>query len=332
LPTDSALGDAARPLSPATRRSYAVWVVVGASRDPYSSSGPLLHQAAVLVTNDPRQSPAYRFLTFFPPIGALALMMLRSDDHNSFGSWRDRRHSSSCFRLLLIPTCRLGSSATSSELNSLYLFPAHPLRTWVRCPQHVPGNTHDVPYANFEFSLSCKSIDHRVKECFVMSLLAWNRLLSGSSFLSTCSSFSCFSGNHLIPMPSLLASGATNAANLLTPQSNCAVVHHCRFDSMLAASSGSTQQDLHLRPRRDRARYRAGLSFLEPQTELLLFLASSWPSLSKFRSSRCRTWLPDAPRRKHPPPRVCHSGRRASQNGTYVMMRFLLAAFPAGVT
>jgi len=264
-------------------------------------------------------------LTFFPAIGALALMMLRSDDHKFIrlmalivGTFEF------LLSLLLIPSVPLGSSGYGLELNI----------PWISSPpihyhMGVDGlSMFLVILTTFLTPISIlaswKSIDHRVKEFFVMILLlevgVIGVFLSLDLFL-----FFLFWEIMLIPMAFLIGIWGHERRIYAAVK----FVLYTMAGSILmlvgilwlynATGTFDLVEIQHA--------LQTGALVLSPQTEVLLFLAFFVAFAIKVPLFPLHTWLPDAHVEAPTAGSVMLAGVLLKM-GTYGMMRFCLPLFP----
>jgi len=264
-------------------------------------------------------------LTFFPAIGALALMMLRSDDHKFIrlmalivGTFEF------LLSLLLIPRVPLGYSGYGLELNI----------PWISSPPihyhlGVDGlSMFLVILTTFLTPISIlaswKSIDHRVKEFFVMILLlevgVIGVFLSLDLFL-----FFLFWEIMLIPMAFLIGIWGHERRIYAAVK----FVLYTMAGSILmlvgilwlynATGTFDLVEIQHA--------LQTGALVLSSQTEVLLFLAFFVAFAIKVPLFPLHTWLPDAHVEAPTAGSVMLAGVLLKM-GTYGMMRFCLPLFP----
>jgi NADH-quinone oxidoreductase subunit M len=238
-------------------------------------------------------------VTFFPALGALALMILRSDDH---GWIRRMAMVVATFEfllsLLLIPGVPLGSTGYRLELNI----------PWITSPpihyhMGVDGlSVFLVILTTFLTPISIlaswNSINHRVKEFFIALLMLevgvigiWGhdrRIYAAVKFV-----LYTMAGSILMLVGILWLYNATGTFDLIEIQR--------------ALQTGSL--------------------VLQPQTEMLLFLAFFVAFAIKVPLFPLHTWLPDAHVEAPTAGSVILAGVLLKM-GTYGMMRFCLPLFP----
>ena len=264
-------------------------------------------------------------LTFFPALGALALLILRADDH---GWIRRMALVVATFEflisLLLIPGVPLGSSGYRLELNV----------PWITSPpihyhMGVDGlSVFLVILTTFLTPISIlaswKSINHRVKEFFVMVLMlevgVVGVFLSLDLFL-----FFLFWEVMLIPMALLIGIWGHErriyAAVKFVLYTMAGSILMLVGILWLYNATGSfdlvTIQNA----------LQTGKLVLAPQTEMLLFLAFFMAFAIKVPLFPLHTWLPDAHVEAPTAGSVMLAGVLLKM-GTYGMMRFCLPLFP----
>jgi NADH-quinone oxidoreductase subunit M len=264
-------------------------------------------------------------LTFFPALGALALMILRADDH----AWIRRMALvvgtfEFLLSLLLIPGVPLGTSGYRLELNIPWISspPIHyhmgvdGLSLWL-----VILTTFLTPIS---ILASWNSIHHRVKEFFVMLLMlevgVVGVFLSLDLFL-----FFLFWEVMLIPMAFLIGIWGHErriyAAVKFVLYTMAGSILMLVGILWLFNATGSfdlveIQRTLQ-----------TGALVLSPNTEILLFLAFFVAFAIKVPLFPLHTWLPDAHVEAPTAGSVILAGVLLKM-GTYGMMRFCLPLFP----
>lgn len=264
-------------------------------------------------------------LTFFPALGALALMILRGDDH----AWIRRMALvvgtfEFLLSLLLIPGVPLGSSGYRLELNI----------PWISQPaihyhMGVDGlSVFLVILTTFLTPISIlaswNSVHHRVKEFFVMLLMlevgVVGVFLSLDLFL-----FFLFWEVMLIPMAFLIGiwghERRVYAAVKFVLYTMAGSILMLVGILWLYNATGSfdlveIQRTLQ-----------TGVLVLSPKTEILLFLAFFLAFAIKVPLFPLHTWLPDAHVEAPTAGSVILAGVLLKM-GTYGMMRFCLPLFP----
>jgi len=264
-------------------------------------------------------------LIFFPALGALALMILRADDH----AWIRRMALvvgtfEFLLSLLLIPGLPLGSTGYKLELNI----------PWITSPQihyHVGVDGLSVFLVILTTFLtpvsilaSWNSVHHRVKEFFVMLLMlevgVVGVFLSLDLFL-----FFLFWEVMLIPMAFLI--GIWGHERRIYAAVKFVLYTMAGSILMLVGilwlyNATGTFDLVEIQ----RA-LQAGALVLSPQTEMLLFLAFFVAFAIKVPLFPLHTWLPDAHVEAPTAGSVILAGVLLKM-GTYGMMRFCLPLFP----
>jgi NADH-quinone oxidoreductase subunit M len=264
-------------------------------------------------------------LIFFPALGALALMILRADDH----AWIRRMALvvgtfEFLLSLLLIPGVPLGSTGYKLELNI----------PWITSPQihyHVGVDGLSVFLVILTTFLtpvsilaSWNSVHHRVKEFFVMLLMlevgVVGVFLSLDLFL-----FFLFWEVMLIPMAFLI--GIWGHERRIYAAVKFVLYTMAGSILMLVGilwlyNATGTFDLVEIQ----RA-LQAGALVLSPQTEMLLFLAFFVAFAIKVPLFPLHTWLPDAHVEAPTAGSVILAGVLLKM-GTYGMMRFCLPLFP----
>src|SRR5258708_3328698 len=231
-------------------------------------------------------------LTFFPALGALALMILRADDH----AWIRRMALvvatfEFLLSLLLIPSVPLGSSGYRLELNI----------PWISSPpihyhMGVDGlSLFLVILTTFLTPISIlaswKSIDHRVKEFFVMIMLlevgVVGVFLSLDLFL-----FFLFCEIMLIPMAFLI--GIWGHERRIYAAIKFVLYTMAGSILMLVGILWLYNKTGTFNLVEIQGALQTGALVLEPQTEVLLFLAFFVAFAIKVPLFPLHTWLPDA--------------------------------------
>jgi NADH-quinone oxidoreductase subunit M len=264
-------------------------------------------------------------LIFFPALGALALLILRADDH----AWIRRMALvvgtfEFLLSLLLIPGVPLGSSGYKLELNI----------PWITSPQihyhlGVDGlSAFLVILTTFLTPISIlaswNSVHHRVKEFFVMLLMlevgVVGVFLSLDLFL-----FFLFWEVMLIPMAFLIGIWGHErriyAAVKFVLYTMAGSILMLVGILWLYNATGSF--DLVEIQRA----LQSGAFVLTPNTEILLFLAFFVAFAIKVPLFPLHTWLPDAHVEAPTAGSVILAGVLLKM-GTYGMMRFCLPLFP----
>jgi len=264
-------------------------------------------------------------LTFFPALGALALMILRADDH----AWIRRMALvvgtfEFLLSLLLIPGVPLGSSGYRLELNIPWISsPAihyhmgvDGLSLWL-----VILTTFLTPIS---ILASWNSVHHRVKEFFVMLLMlevgVVGVFLSLDFFL-----FFLFWEVMLIPMAFLI--GIWGHERRIYAAVKFVLYTMAGSILMLVGilwlyNATGTFDLVEIQ----RA-LQSGALLLSPTTEVLLFLAFFVAFAIKVPLFPLHTWLPDAHVEAPTAGSVILAGILLKM-GTYGMMRFCLPLFP----
>jgi NADH-quinone oxidoreductase subunit M len=264
-------------------------------------------------------------LTFFPALGALALMILRGDDH----AWIRRMALvvgtfEFLLSLLLIPGVPLGSSGYRLELNIPWISsPAihyhlgvDGLSLWL-----VILTTFLTPIS---ILASWNSVHHRVKEFFVMLLMlevgVVGVFLSLDFFL-----FFLFWEVMLIPMAFLI--GIWGHERRIYAAVKFVLYTMAGSILMLVGilwlyNATGTFDLVEIQ----RA-LQSGALVLSPTTEVLLFLAFFVAFAIKVPLFPLHTWLPDAHVEAPTAGSVILAGILLKM-GTYGMMRFCLPLFP----
>ena len=264
-------------------------------------------------------------LIFFPALGALALMILRADDH----AWIRRMALvvgtfEFLLSLLLIPGVPLGSAGYKLELNI----------PWITSPQihyhlGVDGlSVFLVILTTFLTPISIlaswNSVHHRVKEFFVMLLMlevgVVGVFLSLDLFL-----FFLFWEVMLIPMAFLIGIWGHErriyAAVKFVPYTMAGSI--LMLVGILWLYNATGTFDLVEIQRA----LQSGALVLPAQTEMLLFLAFFVAFAIKVPLFPLHTWLPDAHVEAPTAGSVILAGVLLKM-GTYGMMRFCLPLFP----
>jgi len=264
-------------------------------------------------------------VTFFPALGALALMILRSDDH---GWIRRMAMVVATFEfllsLLLIPGVPLGSSGYRLELNI----------PWITSPpihyhMGVDGlSVFLVILTTFLTPISIlaswNSINHRVKEFFIALLMlevgVVGVFLSLDLFL-----FFLFWEIMLIPMALLIGIWGHDRRIYAAVK----FVLYTMAGSILMLvgilwlyNATGTFDLIEIQ-----RVLQTGSLVLPPQTEMLLFLAFFVAFAIKVPLFPLHTWLPDAHVEAPTAGSVILAGVLLKM-GTYGMMRFCLPLFP----
>ncbi len=264
-------------------------------------------------------------LTFFPALGALALMILRGDDH----AWIRRMALvvgtfEFLLSLLLIPGIPLGSSGYKLELNI----------PWITSPQiHYHMGVDGLSLwliilttllTPISILASWNSIHHRVKEFFVMLLMlevgVVGVFLSLDLFL-----FFLFWEVMLIPMAFLI--GIWGHERRIYAAVKFVLYTMAGSILMLVGilwlyNATGTFDLVEIQ----RA-LQSGALVLSPTTEILLFLAFFVAFAIKVPLFPLHTWLPDAHVEAPTAGSVILAGVLLKM-GTYGMMRFCLPLFP----
>jgi NADH-quinone oxidoreductase subunit M len=264
-------------------------------------------------------------LIFFPALGALALMILRADDH----AWIRRMALvvgtfEFLLSLLLIPGVPLGSTGYKVELNI----------PWITSPQihyHVGVDGLSIFLVILTTFLtpvsilaSWNSVHHRVKEFFVMLLMlevgVVGVFLSLDLFL-----FFLFWEVMLIPMAFLI--GIWGHERRIYAAVKFVLYTMAGSILMLVGilwlyNATGTFDLVEIQ----RA-LQTGALVVPPQTEMLLFLAFFVAFAIKVPLFPLHTWLPDAHVEAPTAGSVILAGVLLKM-GTYGMMRFCLPLFP----
>ncbi len=264
-------------------------------------------------------------LTFFPALGALALMILRADDH----SWIRRMAMvvatfEFLLSLLLIPGVPLGSSGYRLELNI----------PWITSPPihyHMGVDGLSVFLVILTTLLtpisilaSWNSINHRVKEFFIALLMlevgVVGVFLSLDMFL-----FFLFWEIMLIPMALLIGIWGHDRRIYAAVK----FVLYTMAGSILMLvgilwlyNATGTFDLVEIQ-----SALQSGSLVLPAQTEMLLFLAFFVAFAIKVPLFPLHTWLPDAHVEAPTAGSVILAGVLLKM-GTYGMMRFCLPLFP----
>ena len=264
-------------------------------------------------------------LTFFPALGALALMILRGDDH----AWIRRMALvvgtfEFLLSLLLIPGLPLGSSGYRLELNIPWI--SQPAIHYHMGVDGLSGflvilTTFLTPIS---ILASWNSVHHRVKEFFVMLLMlevgVVGVFLSLDLFL-----FFLFWEVMLIPMAFLIGiwghERRVYAAVKFVLYTMAGSILMLVGILWLFNATGSF--DLVEIQRA----LQTGVLVLSPNTEILLFLAFFLAFAIKVPLFPLHTWLPDAHVEAPTAGSVILAGVLLKM-GTYGMMRFCLPLFP----
>jgi NADH-quinone oxidoreductase subunit M len=264
-------------------------------------------------------------LTFFPALGALALMILRADDH----SWIRRMALvvatfEFLLSLLLIPGVPLGSAGYKLELNI----------PWITNPPihyhlGVDGlsifliilTTFLTPIS---ILASWKSIEHRVKEFFTMLLMLEVGVI-GVFFSLDLFLFFLFWEIMLIPMAFLIGIWGHErriyAAVKFVLYTMAGSILMLVGILWLYNATGSF--DLVT----IQSALQSGALILPASTEMILFLAFFVAFAIKVPLFPLHTWLPDAHVEAPTAGSVILAGVLLKM-GTYGMMRFCLPLFP----
>jgi len=264
-------------------------------------------------------------LTFFPALGALALMILRADDH----SWIRRMALvvatfEFLLSLLLIPGVPLGSAGYKLELNI----------PWITNPPihyhlGVDGlsifliilTTFLTPIS---ILASWKSIEHRVKEFFTMLLMLEVGVI-GVFFSLDLFLFFLFWEIMLIPMAFLIGIWGHErriyAAVKFVLYTMAGSILMLVGILWLYNATGSF--DLVT----IQSALQSGTLILPASTEMILFLAFFVAFAIKVPLFPLHTWLPDAHVEAPTAGSVILAGVLLKM-GTYGMMRFCLPLFP----
>ena len=264
-------------------------------------------------------------VTFFPALGALALMILRADDH---GWIRRMAMVVATFEfllsLLLIPAVPLGSSGYKLELNI----------PWITSPPihyHMGVDGLSVFLVILTTLLtpisilaSWNSIQHRVKEFFVMLLMLEVGVV-GVFFSLDLFLFFLFWEVMLIPMAFLI--GIWGHERRIYAAIKFVLYTMAGSILMLvgilwlynATGSFDLVEIQHA--------LQSGTLVISPQTEMLLFLAFFLAFAIKVPLFPLHTWLPDAHVEAPTAGSVILAGVLLKM-GTYGMMRFCLPLFP----
>ena len=264
-------------------------------------------------------------LIFFPALGALALMILRADDH---GWIRRMALVVATFEfllsLLLIPAVPLGSSGYRLELNI----------PWISSPPihyHLGVDGLSVFLVILTTFLtpvsilaSWSSINHRVKEFFVMILMlevgVVGVFLSLDLFL-----FFLFWEVMLIPMAFLI--GIWGHERRIYAAIKFVLYTMAGSILMLVGILWLYNKTGTFDLVEIQRVLQTGALILQPQTELLLFLAFFVAFAIKVPLFPLHTWLPDAHVEAPTAGSVILAGVLLKM-GTYGMMRFCLPLFP----
>ncbi len=264
-------------------------------------------------------------LVFFPALGALALMILRADDH---GWIRRMALVVATFEfllsLLLIPAVPLGSSGYRLELNI----------PWISSPPihyhfGVDGlSVFLVILTTFLTPISIlaswTSINHRVKEFFVMILMlevgVVGVFLSLDLFL-----FFLFWEVMLIPMAFLI--GIWGHERRIYAAIKFVLYTMAGSILMLVGILWLYNKTGTFDLVEIQSALQSGALVLPAQTELLLFLAFFVAFAIKVPLFPLHTWLPDAHVEAPTAGSVMLAGVLLKM-GTYGMMRFCLPLFP----
>ena len=264
-------------------------------------------------------------LIFFPAVGALALMMLRGDDHKFIRAIAMVVSIAEfLFSLLLLPGVPIGSSGYQLEEFAKWI-PAPPIHYHLG----VDGiSMFLVLLTTFLTPISVlaswKSIQHSVKEFFVMLLMlevgVVGVFLSLDMFL-----FFLFWELMLIPMAFLIGiwghERRVYAAVKFVLYTMAGSILMLVGIIWLYNATGTfdlptVQQTLA-----------TGQLILEPRTEMLLFLSFFFAFAIKVPLFPLHTWLPDAHVEAPTAGSVMLAGVLLKL-GTYGMMRFCLPLFP----
>ncbi len=266
-------------------------------------------------------------LTFFPIAGVAALMMLRSDDHKFIrGTALFVATVEFLASLVLLFASGQSGSGYFLELNI----------PWITSPPihyhlGVDGlSMFLVILTTFLTPISIlaswKSIDHRVKEFFVMILLlevgVVGVFLSLDLFL-----FFLFWEIMLIPMAFLI--GIWGHERRIYAAVKFVLYTMAGSILMLVGilwlyNATGTFDLVEIQRALQAGQLANGIPLvLSPQTETLLFLAFFVAFAIKVPLFPLHTWLPGG---------FCHSGRRATENGHLRHDALLLAVISAGVT
>jgi NADH-quinone oxidoreductase subunit M len=270
-------------------------------------------------------------LTFFPALGALALLILRSDDH----AWLRRMALvvatfEFLLSLLLIPAVPLGSSGYRLELNI----------PWITSPpihyhMGVDGlSVFLVILTTFLTPISIlaswNSINHRVKEFFIALLMlevgVVGVFLSLDMFL-----FFLFWEIMLIPMALLIGIWGHDRRIYAAVK----FVLYTMAGSILMLvgilwlyNATGTFDLVEIQRALQTGQLASGAPIiLSAQTEMLLFLAFFLAFAIKVPLFPLHTWLPDAHVEAPTAGSVILAGVLLKM-GTYGMMRFCLPLFP----
>ena len=274
-------------------------------------------------------------LIFFPAVGAVALMLLRGDDHNFIRSiTMVVAVAEFLFSLILLRGVPIGSSGYQLEEFAKWI-PAPPIHYHVG----VDGiSMFLVILTTFLTPISVlaswNSIQHRVKEFFVMLLMlevgVVGVFLSLDMFL-----FFLFWELMLIPMAFLIGIWGhdrrvyaavkfvlyTMAGSILMLVGIIWLYNATGTFDLVGFHSGGVDvsgvQEL----------LSSGALVLEPRTEMLLFLAFFVAFAIKVPLFPLHTWLPDAHVEAPTAGSVMLAGVLLKL-GTYGMMRFCLPLFP----
>ena len=264
-------------------------------------------------------------LVFFPALGALALMILRADDHG----WIRRMALvvgtfEFLLSLLLIPAVPLGSSGYRLELNI----------PWINSPPihyHLGVDGLSIFLVILTTLLtpisilaSWGSIQHRVKEFFVMILMlevgVVGVFLSLDLFL-----FFLFWEVMLIPMAFLI--GIWGHERRIYAAIKFVLYTMAGSILMLVGILWLYNKTGTFDLVEIQSALQTGALILQPQTELLLFLAFFVAFAIKVPLFPLHTWLPDAHVEAPTAGSVILAGVLLKM-GTYGMMRFCLPLFP----
>src|SRR5438128_795187 len=268
---------------------------------------------------------ALPMLTIFPALGALALLILRSDDHKFIrGMSLFVATAEFLFSLVLIPGVPIGSSGYRLELNV----------PWISSPpihfhMGVDGLSAFLVFLTtlltpISILASWNSIQHRVKEFFIMLLMlevgVVGVFLSLDLFL-----FFLFWEVMLIPMAFLIGIWGHDrriyAAVKFVLYTMAGSILMLVGILWLYNATGSF--DLVEIQRA----LQTGALVLPAQTEMILFLAFFLAFAIKVPLFPLHTWLPDAHVEAPTAGSVILAGVLLKM-GTYGMMRFCLPLFP----
>src|SRR2546422_2486325 len=277
---------------------------------------------------------ALPMLTVFPALGALALLILRSDDHKFIrGMSLFVATAEFLFSLVLIPGIPIGSSGYRLELNV----------PWISSPpihfhMGVDGLSAFLVILTtlltpISILASWNSIQHRVKEFFIMLLMlevgVVGVFLSLDLFL-----FFLFWEVMLIPMAFLIGIWgherriyAAVKFVLYTMAGSILMLVGIIWLHFLAVQAGAGAEKYTFDLPVIQQMLQTGLIHLSPLTEMLLFGAFFVAFAIKVPLFPLHTWLPDAHVEAPTAGSVILAGGLLKK-GSYRLLRFCLPLFP----